>query len=66
MLPFVRRLIVLGVDEVDVDVDALGFELRRASDAACKSKFVVPNAFVEPERAEQTMAILCLSMYFLK
>jgi hypothetical protein len=33
-----------------------------ASDAARKRRLVVPSAFVEPERAEQTMATLWLSM----
>jgi hypothetical protein len=62
--PFVKRPPpVHGVGEGDED--ALGFELRRASDAARNSKLVVPNAFVEPERAEQTTATLCSSMYFL-
>jgi hypothetical protein len=37
----------------------------KASDAARSSRFVVPSAFVDPERAEHTMATLCLSMWFL-
>ena len=31
----------------------------RASEAAFRRRFVVPRAFVEPERAEQTTATLC-------
>jgi hypothetical protein len=38
---------------------------RSASEAARKSKFVVPRALVDPDRAEQTMATLCWSMYSL-
>ena len=37
----------------------------RASSAALKSRLVVPNAFVEPERAEHTIASLCWSKYVL-
>lgn len=37
-----------------------------ASDAAFSSRFVVPRAFVEPDRAEHTMATLCWSRYSLK
>ena len=33
----------------------------RASAAARRRRFVVPRAFVEPERAEHTMATLCWS-----
>lgn len=33
-----------------------------ASDAARSSKFVVPSVFIDPERAEHTMATLWLSM----
>jgi hypothetical protein len=33
-----------------------------ASDAARSNRFVVPSAFVDPERAEHTMATLWLSM----
>lgn len=36
-----------------------------ASSAARSSKFVVPSAFVDPDRAEQTMATLCWSRYRL-
>lgn len=32
-----------------------------ASEAARRRRLVVPRAFVLPERAEQTMAILCWS-----
>ena len=35
---------------------------QRASEAARSNRFVVPSAFVEPERAEQTMATLYSSM----
>lgn len=31
----------------------------KASDAARSSRFVVPRAFVDPERAEHTTATLC-------
>lgn len=36
----------------------LGARELRASVAAFSRRFVVPNAFVDPERAEQTTAIL--------
>ena len=39
-----------------------GFLRRNASEAARRSRLVVPNVFVEPERAEQTIATLCPSM----
>ena len=38
----------------------------RASAAALRSKFVVPRALVEPDRAEHTMTTLCWSMYSLR
>jgi hypothetical protein len=38
---------------------------RSASEAARKSKFVVPRALVDPDRAEQTIATLCWSIYSL-
>lgn len=41
-------------------------ERCNACDAACKSRFVVPNDFVEPERAEHTMTTLCWSRYSLR
>ena len=37
----------------------------RASSAARRRRLVVPRAFVDPERAEQTMATLCWSRYCL-
>jgi hypothetical protein len=37
-----------------------------ASEAALRRRLVVPRAFVEPERAEQTMATLCWSRYCLE
>lgn len=37
---------------------ATGFWVLMASEAAFRSKFVVPRAFVEPERAEHTIATL--------
>jgi hypothetical protein len=38
---------------------------RSVSEAARKSKFVVPRALVDPDRAEQTIATLCWSIYSL-
>lgn len=44
----------------------LGVEGRcRASEAARRRRLVVPRAFVDPERAEQTIASLCWSRYEL-
>jgi hypothetical protein len=42
-----------------------GGERSSASDAARRSKFVVPRDFVEPDRAEQTMASFWSSRYDL-
>lgn len=51
---------VSGVAAPDSTGDkADGGVRRRASDAARRRRFVVPNALVEPERAEQTIASLC-------
>ena len=42
--------------------DPTGFDRGfNASDAARSNRFVVPNAFVDPDRAEQTTATLWLS-----
>lgn len=38
---------------------------RRASEAAWMRRLVVPSAFVDPDRAEQTIATLCWSIYSL-
>jgi hypothetical protein len=48
----VRGVTVPGV------VDGVGVGLR-ASEAARSKRLVVPSAFVDPERAEHTMATLC-------
>ena len=40
-------------------MEGVGGTVRNASDAACRSKFVVPSALVDPERAEQTNTTLC-------
>ena len=37
-----------------------------ACDAALRRRLVVPRAFVEPERAEHTIATLCWSRYCLE
>ncbi len=37
----------------------------KASEAAFSRRFVVPKAFVDPDRAEQTIATLCWSRYSL-
>lgn len=53
----------------DVKEAALGVDAcrgRNASDAALSRRFVVPRAFVEPERAEQTMASLWSSRKLLE
>jgi len=52
---------VSGVAAPDCTGDEARIGRRRASDAARRSRLVVPNALVEPERAEQTMASLCRS-----
>jgi len=50
-----------GVVEPEAD-DPAGFVRLRASDAARKSKLVVPRALVDPDRAEQTIATLLSSI----
>ena len=40
-------------------VSEMLFDRLRASPAALRSRFVVPSALVDPDRAEQTMATLC-------
>lgn len=56
-LPAPNKLLVTGVMVPGVPADLL--RRFRASEAARSSRFVVPSAFVEPERAEHTMATLC-------
>ena len=34
-------------------------DARRASEAACRRRLVVPRAFVVPDRAEHTITTLC-------
>ena len=46
-----------GVTAPDVGVD-LDFGRDNASDAALRRRLVVPRAFVDPDRAEHTMATL--------
>jgi hypothetical protein len=58
--PTPKRHLVIGV--VDPEDALLCSRHRRASDAARKRRLVVPNALVEPERAEQTMTTLFSSM----
>lgn len=57
-----KRPLLTGVAAPDVESPALFTRGRRASEAALRSKLVVPNALVDPERAEHTMATLWLSM----
>lgn len=52
----------VAVPEVGLDFD---LRLTSASEAAFKSRLVVPKAFVDPERAEHTTATLLESMYVL-
>lgn len=52
-MPLVTGVIVPDLSGIFVDGRCL------ASVAAFRSKFVVPDAFVDPERAEQTMVTLC-------
>lgn len=47
------------------DLEFVLMDGRFASVAALSNRLVVPSAFVDPERAEQTMATLCWSMWFL-
>lgn len=53
-----RRESVSGVAAPDSTGDKAGVGRRRASDAARRRRLVVPSAFVELERAEQTIASL--------
>ena len=59
--PAPNRPLDTGVAVPDAEADA-GFVRFRASEAARRSKFVVPRALVDPERAEQTMATLLSSI----
>lgn len=59
--PTPNKPLEMGVAAPEPDEPA-AFGRRNASDAARKRRLVVPSAFVEPERAEQTTATLCLSM----
>jgi hypothetical protein len=55
----------LGVIVPDSGVPANTEGRCSASDAARRSRFVVPSALVLPERAEQTIATLCCERYSL-
>jgi len=59
--PTPNKLREIGVAAPEPDEPA-ALGRRSASDAARKRRLVVPSAFVEPERAEQTIATLCSSM----
>ena len=48
-----------------VPADLVRVGRARASEAARSSRFVVPSALVDPERAEHTTATLCWSKYVL-
>lgn len=50
------------VDGVVVPEPLNNLCLFRASEAALSKRFVVPRAFADPDRAEQTTAILCWSI----
>ncbi len=57
---------VSGVAVPDCTGDETAAGRRRASDAARRRRLVVPSAFVEPERAEQTIASLYRSKWSLQ
>ena len=61
LLPTPNKSLEIGV-AVPEHEEPAGFLRRNASEAARRSRLVVPNVFVEPERAEQTIATLCPSM----
>jgi hypothetical protein len=53
----------LGVIVPDSSVPTSAEGRCSASDTARRSMFIVPSALVLPERAEQTIAILCCERY---
>lgn len=59
--PTPNRPLDIGVVMPDTE-DPADFVRRNASDAARSSRFVVPSALVDAERAEQTMATLLSSI----
>ena len=53
------NLVSTFVGDMVPGVSEMLLDRLRASPAALRSRFVVPSALVEPDRAEQTIATLC-------